>query len=97
MNLVEFARKKLLNGNFWDESELTQAEYEVVTSPNTHAKVILSLCDAKFLTNYARIPTNSLDEGPYFPLNSAIDPEVFGAGETFPEEIDLQPLTLATL
>lgn len=67
MNLVEFARKKLLNGNFLDESELTQVEYELITAKNTPAKSILNLCDAKFGTHYGNIPTDSLDSGPYFP------------------------------
>lgn len=80
MNRVQFARQKLLLGNFLCSEDLTQAEYEVVTDPLTKDSVILAMFDNKTGGNLSKKVQNALDET-FFPcLNADLD-EGDGSGE----------------
>lgn len=82
MNLIESARKRILNGNFLTEEELSQAQYELVTSPRTTSKEIFKLHDALFGSNLSGKLNNCLDEGPFVCLNVALDEELTDELET---------------
>lgn len=81
MNLVESARKRILNGNFLTEEELSQVQYELVTDPRATSKEIFKLHDALFGSNLSGKLNNSLDEGPFVCLDAALD-------EQFTDELE---------
>ncbi len=65
MNLVESARKKILNGNFLTEDELSQEQYELITSGKATSQYILNLHDKLFGGNLSKIPYHNLLDGPF--------------------------------
>jgi hypothetical protein len=70
MNLVASVRAKLL---LHPSEDLTQAQYEAVTSPITKDRDILAIHDEIFGSNLRRIPQKSLDEGPFVSHDAGVD------------------------
>lgn len=85
MNTVEFARRRLLQGNFLLADELSQEQYELVTNPETKPAKILALYDELTGAHLNGKVVNPLDEGPFFCLDEGevgiVDDEASFDGE----------------
>ena len=91
MDRTEFARRRLLQGNFLLADELTQEQYELVTGQQTKPAKILALYDSLTGANLSRKFVNPLDDGPFFCLDEG-EVEDTSEGPEFIENDGQEPI-----